>query len=54
MIINSFLSLFWIYIYIYIYIHIGIWSSFVTVSELLCGELFENFVILLVTLLQIK
>ena len=38
----------------YIYLGISLPYSFVTVSELICGEVFETFVILSANLLPIK
>ena len=50
-IINNFLSFFWRYIY---YFRGFLSCSFVSLSELFCGEFFEAFVILLAILLPIK
>ena len=49
---NNFMSFFWRYIYISL--NISLICSFVTVSELFCGEIFYTFVILSTILLPIK
>ena len=50
----SLLQLRFYFIYIYIYIFVGIFVSLTIISKLVCGELFETFVILLAILLPIK